>query len=124
MVFHPDVPLPPYLVVPSDETDEFDEFEASLNRLLNPHTVLDELFNIMEKNPEGDFSRYPMYLHAVLQIAWIVMIGNRPPNAPDHIWDLVMDIREQVAAIPAEQLSESEFGPLALKDKLRQAIRY
>jgi hypothetical protein len=121
--FHSDLSFPPCLVVPSDSTDQILDFEHSIDRLCSTQTVLDELINIMEHNPEGDFSGYPAYLHPVLQIAWIAMIGTRPPNTDSETWDLVTRIREEVAQIPPDKLSESSYRPKALLEKLQDAIK-
>jgi hypothetical protein len=123
VAFHPDLEIPSCLIDSNQIPDEFTLIEKSLNRLCNPHQVVLELINIMEEHADGDFTGYPIYLQGILQIAWITMIGTRPPDTDDGLWSLVEDIRAQVQNIPEEDLSASEFGPRALKEQLELALR-
>jgi hypothetical protein len=115
--FHPDADFPVCLPKPADATDQIADFERSLSQLERPECVLDELINVMERHPEGDFACYPEYLRRILQIAWSTMLRIPPPNADDDIWILVAQAQEQIARVPEGELPVSEFGAHALQRK-------
>jgi hypothetical protein len=92
--FHPGSPVPPFFQSASEETDAFDLIKESMRRLMEPETVFEEIEAIHELHPDGVFAEYPSALKRILQFAWIIERGERPPSTPDEVWERALFLRD------------------------------